>query len=81
MTWLKKARAVGGLATIGVLLGLFVAEFFYAGTLEPGRVRVLLALIAALLGLDLAGERLPFQIEVSKGETPETGAENDREND
>lgn len=69
MVLLRKVRAVAGLAAVVTLLGLITAEFFLPGTIEPGRIQLLVALIGALLGVDLAGEYLPvgdLTVEVSR---------------
>jgi O-antigen ligase len=69
MAWLRRARALAGLAAVLVLLGLFVVETVGAGSIEPGRVRTLLALIAALLGVDLAGTKMPLTFTVESGDS------------
>jgi O-antigen ligase len=68
MVWLRRARAAAGFLAVAVLLGLFVAEFFLDGTLDANRVRLLIGLIAALLGLDKVGEALPLTVEFSQGD-------------
>lgn len=51
-------RAIGGMLTIVVLLGLITADVLYPGvSLDPGQMQVLLLLIGALLGLDALVER------------------------
>ena len=72
MVWLRRARAAAGFLAVAVLLGLFVAEFFYKGTLDPARIRLLIGLIAALLGLDKVGEALPLSVEVTQGDGGES---------
>lgn len=52
--WIKMARAVAGLATVGVLLAHFVHP---ALPLELWRIQFLVLLLAALLGLDIAVDR------------------------
>lgn len=60
-------RAVAGLLAVATLLALFIAEFaFVDGSLPPDRIRVLLYLIAALLGVDIAADRLPFTVRSSE---------------
>ena len=76
MAWLRRARAAAGFLAVVTLLGLFVAEFTFNGDLDEATVRVLLALIAALLGLDKITESLPLQIEISGSESAENGDEN-----
>jgi O-antigen ligase len=80
MVWLRRARAVAGLAAVVTLLAMFLVETLDAGvTIEPGRIRTLVALIAALLGVDLAGSKLPFTVTFSNegGDTPENTNEKD----
>ena len=79
MVWLRRARAVAGLMAVATLLGLFVVETLNHGTIEPGRVRTLLALIAALLGADLVSEKLPLTVTVDtdEGEASNSTNEND----
>jgi len=78
MVWLRRARAVAGLAAVVTLLAMFLVETLDAGvTIEPGRIRTLVALIAALLGVDLAGAKLPFTVTFEGGDTTETTNEKD----
>lgn len=53
MSWNKKARAIGGLLVIATLLLLLILEA--KGEIEPGYERyiLLLALIQALLEIDI----------------------------
>lgn len=76
MAWLRRARAAAGFLAVVTLLGLFVAEFAFNGDLDEATVRVLLALIAALLGLDKITESLPLQIDIRGSESAENGDEN-----
>ena len=71
---IRKARAVSGVLAVAVLLGLFVFEVATSATLNPDRVRILIILIAGLLGLDLLGENLPLDITVESGGS-ESGTE------
>ncbi|QPL12251.1 hypothetical protein HrrHc1_150 [Halorubrum phage Hardycor1] len=76
---IRKARAASGLLAVVTLLGLFVFEVSTKATLDPNRIRILVILIAGLLGLDLLGENLPLDISVQSG--GETGGETDETND
>lgn len=80
MVWLRRARAAAGFLAVAVLLGLFVAEFFDGGTLDPARIRLLIGLIAALLGLDKVGEALPLSVEVTQGGGESVDETNDESN-
>lgn len=65
MTWIRAARAVSGVLTIGVLLALVAAEAVLEGVaITPARVALLLTMTSALLGVDMAAERLPVRVEV-----------------
>lgn len=70
--WLRAARATGGLLTIATLLGLVVADVVHPSiTLDPTNLTLLLAIVSALLGVDIITERLPVSIKVGKREEDE----------
>lgn len=68
MTYQSMARAVGGITTVFVLLGLTVASVIDPDIALQGEVVVLLVgLISTLLGADVASELLPLHLTLSKG--------------
>jgi hypothetical protein len=66
MVWLARVRAVSGFAAVLTLLGLVIADFASLGMLTPERTQVLVGLIAALLGLDMAADYLPLTVETDR---------------
>ena len=67
MTWLRAARAIGGLLAIVTLLGLVAADVLYAEiTLDGTTLAMLLGVVSALLGVDMLTERLPIELTVGK---------------
>lgn len=65
-------RAIGGLLSIVVLLGLLTADFWYADrALNPTTTATMLALISALLGIDILREKLPLKLSVQQPEEAE----------
>lgn len=67
MTWLRAARAIGGLLSIITLLVLLVADFFTRHDVDPNTMVLLLLLISGLLAVDALGERLPITIRFGNG--------------
>lgn len=59
----KKARVVVGVLSALTLLGLIIAEFFNPELqLTNKAILILLSLISASLGIDMALEQFPIQI-------------------
>jgi hypothetical protein len=86
MVWLARVRALSGFTAVLTLLGLVIADFVSRGMLTPARTQVLVALIAALLGLDMAAGYLPLRVETNRltievGHTDPTDGDPDDEND
>ena len=72
MTWLRAARAIGGLLAIVTLLGLVAADVVYSEIiLGEGTLMLLLGIIGVLLGVDMLAGRLP--IELTVGERDDEG--------
>ena len=67
MTWLRAARAIGGLLAIITLLALVSADVLYQDViLDEATLAMLLAVISGLLGIDMLAGRLPIELTVGK---------------
>jgi protein-S-isoprenylcysteine O-methyltransferase Ste14 len=65
---IKYARAFGGLLSVAALLAILVAHTVFPNvTAPPWVVSLMLSLIAALLGVDIAWEQMP-DVQLSTGE-------------
>lgn len=74
MGWLRVARAVGGLLSLGVLLGLIVADFWFPGrTLGQEMIALLILLIGALLAVDRLLEQGPLSIRIGSNNNDNGG--------
>jgi hypothetical protein len=63
METLEYARAAGGIITITALVSLLVLDFWFTSrVLNVQTVIVLLTLISALLGVDIATDKLGIKI-------------------
>lgn len=76
--YLRAARAVSGFLSVLALLALVLGEFFTSGQITPGRIPMLLGLIAVLLGVDLASAYLPLDLNMS---VERQGRESDKNDD
>lgn len=69
MTLLRNARVAVGIMSAITLFGLFAAEALVPGTtLKPRTISILLAIISAMLAVDIVGQNLPVSIKIGKGE-------------
>jgi len=76
MTWLRAARAIGGLLAIVTLLGLVAADVVYSEIiLDEGTLMLLLGIIGVLLGVDMLAGRLPIELTVGERDGDEGGPE------
>jgi hypothetical protein len=72
MTVRKKARSLGGLAAILTLLGLIAADTIHPQiSLSLEDKVILVSLISALLGVDLALKELPIKLNLKGGQDDE----------
>ena len=76
MTWLRAARAIGGLLAIVTLLGLVAADVVYSKIiLDESTLMLLLGIIGVLLGVDMLAGRLPIELTVGERDDDKGGSE------
>ena len=64
----NRARSLAGFAAVITLLGLIAADTIHPQiTLGVEDKVILISMISALLGVDLALDRLPFNVELKEG--------------
>jgi hypothetical protein len=64
--YLRLARAFSGILAVATLMFMLVGDFLGVAVVEPARVQLLIALIGALLGVDMLLENLPLNITVEQ---------------
>lgn len=71
MDYIELARSIAGLLVVMVLLGLVILQTVTPETVPGSTIALLLALIGALLGVDLASEVLPLRLTVERADEEE----------
>ena len=68
MDYIELARSIAGLLVVVVLLGLVILQTVTPETVPGSTIALLLTLIGALLGVDLASDVLPLQLTLESGD-------------
>jgi len=73
MKTLEYARAAGGIIAIAALVSLLILDFWYTSrVLNIQTVVILLTLISALLGIDIATDKLGINITTTTDDNDES---------